>query len=382
MKKLGKILLFGSLFSTLLCGCQKENVEGGEFVATMEGSDGKSYIANKHNCWEATDRIYVNGQSAKEFRLDATKGKAIFKPAERAASYKMFTYGGQSFTWSGNTITFSLPQSYSGQDMPMYATTEDFGPVEFRNLFSVMHFYNIPTTGTNTIKVEAYKRGMYNRDVTNHISGDFTVNFSSSTPTVTGGTGSGNGKTRTFTPAAGATEAWMVIPANASQEYTITITNWNDAYSSTKTTQIQAGKLINVDYNEISDCVLVSTAAELNAQLNSGESMYIRLTNDIDFSGYGAIYQQFGGGGYFESIKIDGQGHTLTLNKPIYSQLRSTIKIYNLNLTGNFSTNYAGAFAAVYAQNLGGLLKGKVTATNCSSTVTYNGSTVPFTAPQ
>lgn len=359
-------------------------MEGGEFVATMEGSDGKSYIANKHNCWEATDRIYVNGQSAKEFRLDATKGKAIFKPAERAASYKMFTYGGQSFTWSGNTITFSLPQSYSGQDMPMYATTEDFGPVEFRNLFSVMHFYNIPTTGTNTITVEAAKNRStwpYS-DITNHISGNFTVDFSSGIPTVTGGTGAGSGKTRTFTPATGATEAWMVVPANESQDYQITIANWGTNYQKTKTKEIVAGKVYNVDYNEISDCVLVSTAAELYAQLNSGESMYIRLTNDIDYSNYGSIYQQFGGGGYFESIKIDGQGHTLTLNKPIYSQLRSTIKIYNLNLTGNFSTNYAGAFAAFYAQNLGGLLKGKVTATNCSSTVTYNGSTVPFTAPQ
>ena len=57
----------------LLLSCQKEASD--VFVATMEGgSNGsKSYIAgearNRHNCWELSDIIYVNGKLAVDFYL-------------------------------------------------------------------------------------------------------------------------------------------------------------------------------------------------------------------------------------------------------------------------------------------------------------------------
>lgn len=364
VKKLGKILLFFCLFSSLLCGCQKEDVADGEFVATMEssGGDTKSYISQKHNCWEASDIVYVNGAPAKEFQLDAELGKAHFKPAERAESYRMFTFGGQEFTWNNdNTITFSLPQDYSGQDMPMYATTEDFGPVVFHNLFSVIHFYNIPTTGTNTIRVTA---------ASSYISGSFTFNFA--TDTFTGG----SSKTRTFTPETGTTEAWMVIPATSAQNIDVQITNWGDNYKMTKTSvAISPNTIIGVDYNKLSDCKLVSSASQLASFLNNSAStddVYIRITDDFSFEDFGYFQQP---PRYFrKTIKIDGQGYSITLNKPIYEHLYSTVKVYNLTLTGNFPQDFsAGLHTYNYAFAEVHYLGGSVSATNCVSTVTKEG---------
>lgn len=67
----GKILF--TYLLVLVASCQKEASD--VFVATMEGSGngGKSYIAgearNRHNWWELSDIIYVNGKLAVDFYL-------------------------------------------------------------------------------------------------------------------------------------------------------------------------------------------------------------------------------------------------------------------------------------------------------------------------
>ena len=364
----------------LVCGCQKDSIEDGEFIATMgvPGGDTKSYISNMHNCWEATDKVWVNGAPAEEFQLDADLGMAHFKPAARAESYKMFTYGGEPFTWSGSTVTFSLAENYTGQDMPMYAITDDFGPVEFKNIFSVIHFKNIPKNGNNKIQLEAYSTITTSWGTTsgetpyNRISGDFSVDFSGETPTMSGGTSN----TRTITVPEGKTEVWMVIPAVASNVYFfITITNRGDSYEKYNRTTFPANYLRTVDYNNITDCVLVDNRSQLNEQLNNVANKYIRLTGDIDFREYGGYNHKLWGS--LTTLKIEGDGHSLIIDRPIYDKLGVQAKVYNLTLKGTFTSSYNGAFANGY-WSLAEIFRGTISGDNYSSEVLYNGNPVPF----
>ena len=371
VKKLGKILLFFCLFSSLLCGCQKEDVADGEFVATMEssGGDTKSYISQKHNCWESTDIVWVNGAPSKEFQLDAELGKAHFKPAERAESYSMFTYGDKGFTWSGNTVTFSLPENYADQDMPMYASTADFGPVMFRNLFSVIHFTNVPSG--KTITVSAQK---------SNLSGTFTCNMTNGT--FTAGTGS---KQRVVTaPSSG--EVWMVVPSIPNSE-TLTIRigtlRSTDSDLQFKTRAIPANMILNCPAFSNHDYTLVHNADELEDALTDIRVTKIRLANDINFTGNGPFDDAIL---YTRNFEVDGNGYAITIDRPIFRVLHSKVEVTNLTLVGQFGVSsilYRYAFANSY--DLITILgtSGSVTAVNCVSMVrSYGGGEVPFTAPQ
>ncbi len=381
VKKLCNFSLLFCLFlsASLFVGCEKDSVADGEFTATMESSDGKSYIAgisgNRHNCWETTDIIYVNAQPVKEFRLDMEEWKAIFKPAEHADSYRMFTYGGEAFTWSGNVVNFSLSETYDGQDMPMWATAGDFGPVVFHNLFSVIHFTGLDAYATGTpITVTTQNT---------NISGSFSYNFA--TGSLTRGTGS---KQRVITVSG--SEAWMVIPTIPNETFTVRIGAVGSTNSDLqfKTRSIPANMVLNCAAFSNHNYTLVHNATELANALESNTTK-IRLANSIDFSGKG-YYDDLFYNRYGNDFDLDGNGFTITIDRPIFSILHTKVKVSNLTLAGQFRraslsdwepAGYSYGFANNYDLISQWGTSGSVTAVDCVSSVKYSSGTpgVPFT---
>lgn len=386
MKKICNFSLLLCLFlaASMFAGCEKDNMTVGEFTATMESSNDKSYISgdpyNRHNCWNSTDIIYVNAQPVKEFRLDMEEWKAIFKPAEHADSYRMFTYGGEAFTWSGNVVNFSLSETYDGQDMPMWATAGDFGPVVFHNLFSVIHFTGLDAYATGTpITVTTQNT---------NISGSFSYNFA--TGNLSRGTGS---KQRVITVSG--SEAWMVIPTIPNETFTVRIgtigtSGVNGSDLEFKTRAIPANMVLNcAAFSNKGDFVNVSTAQQLENALKNQSVTKIRLTKDIDFSGKGNLIDliiAIGGHNWIRPFELDGNGYNITIDRPIYYTLYSPVSIADLSLSGTLSyyTEHDGAFANAYS--IWDVITGSVKSVGCNSSVVWNNSRfgsgtspVPFT---
>lgn len=354
MKRLGFNSIIAAAIILLFSSCSKE---GRTFVAHMEDvgrSSAKSYIQNRHNCWESGDKVYVNGQ---QYSVTLSNGAATFEvDRDMEGPYRLFTFGSQSVSSSDNgaTYSFSIPSNYSGQDMPMYCSADEPGEITFRNICAVIHFTGLSSGDQCQVTAN-----------TNNISGTFTYN--PSTGTLSGG----SSKTRTVT--ATGSEVWMVVPVfSTSQTLSFKIGN------TTKRTTgyFVSNSMVTVNKasfnNATNNTTTCHTAEELYDALTSNAPV-ISLEEDVDMSDYNEISYSLARWG--NGVEINGHGHTITITKPLYSRLSfifsTTIVVKDLTLAGTFTSRYSYALV----ESAGGA---NFQCTNCFSQVTYNGNRVAF----
>lgn len=319
MRKLG----FSILVLLAFCSCEKETItpdsNTASFSATIEGGT-KSYISNRHNCWEQSDIIYVNGEQVNDLTLN-TNEPATFTAAHSDDGYNMFTFGTVTpVSTTGISATYTIAQSgVYGQNMVMSAYTENPGPVVFHHCSSIFHFTNL--SGGEICKITAPSR--------TYIAGTGTV-FSDQNVVIQNGS---NIRSET-------------VPSSSSEHW---ITTWSTSPSTDAKYEIMVGGItkevrtsyglrpgtvisINVDdfLNAGDVTYVVHTAQELYDRLNIGSwslsstNLHISLANDIDYTTISGPYLI---ARFYCNIYIEGNGHKITLNSPLYERLPVSLTV-------------------------------------------------------